>query len=192
MKTKIFCLLMIGLLIGCSSGDPADPEQTPKNKVLLLKVDYTSEVFEGGKEFHFPEPSEAFTIAERYEPPGDFGIVELRYEEINEVLFFGTIVWMGLGEMSFPANIRPPEQFALVETEDYVSPGKGFENIFDPYDQQEENFDYTEIWASVQNLVKVREYLDSNPNQKVKIFLYAPSVGVGNPLDWDWFIFMKK
>jgi hypothetical protein len=44
----------------------------------------------------------------------------------------------------------------------------------------------------VQNLVKVRQFLQSNPNQIVKLFLYTPSVGMGDPLEWDYFIFLKN
>jgi len=45
---------------------------------------------------------------------------------------------------------------------------------------------------SVQSLVKVREYLSKNPKTPVKLFLYTPSVGAGNPEDWDWIIFLKN
>ena len=51
---------------------------------------------------------------------------------------------------------------------------------------------YNEVWTSVQSLVKVRQYLYSNPNASVKLFLYTPSVGIGNPAEWDWIIFMKN
>ena len=29
-------------------------------------------------------------------------------------------------------------------------------------------------------------------HQKVKLFLYKPSVGMGDPLDWDWIVYLKK
>lgn len=191
MKPKILLLLLISLLVSCSSDDDA-PEENQTNVILMLQVDYTTNVFERGTEFHFQQQSADFTIANEYVEPGDFGSVKLVYEEINEVLFFGTIVWMGLGEMEFPENLQPANQFEVLLTADYVFPANGFENVFDPSNQHGENFDYTEVWSSVQNLVKVREYLNSNPNQTVKLFLYTPSVGVGNPADWDWIIYMKK
>ena len=38
---------------------------------------------------------------------------------------------------------------------------------------------------------------DSNPeisrtSKKVAVFLYTPSVGGGNPADWDFIIFVEK
>jgi hypothetical protein len=157
-------------------------------KVLMLTVDYLSNAFKGGIEFMFSNNSDTFTISHQYKAPGDFGWLKLYYTEINEQLFYGTIIWMGCGQMYFPENLLTTDLFQRVGTFDYIFPRNGFENIFDNYD----NGNYEPVWSSVQGLVKAREYLQSNPNQKVKIFLYAPSVGVGNPADAYWIIYLKK
>ncbi len=65
----------------------------------------------------------------------------------------------------------------------------GFENVFNPHDRE---LDCDKAWLSVQGLVKVREFLAANPNQKAKLFPYTPSVGEGNPTDWYWVIYLKK
>jgi hypothetical protein len=193
MKLKILIFAVAFILIGCESDDKSVSEQEQQsNQILMLKVDYTTNEFEGGKEFDFPQQSESFTITNEYVEPGDFGSVKLIYDEIDEQLFFGTIHWMGLGEMTVPANIQPPSDFEVTVTADYVFPAEGYKNVIDPQDLQGENYDYSEVWGAVQSLVKARAYLESNPNQKVKIFLYTPSVGLGNPEDWDWIIYMKK
>lgn len=191
MKRNNLLLLAFSILIGCESDKPSI-KKDQINDVLMLKVDYTSNVFEGGKEFDFSRQSDSFTIVNEYKAPGDFGSVKLVYEEINEVLFFGEIHWMGLGKMKFPVKLQPSDEFIFVDTEDYVTPANGFENVFDPNMQRGKNFDYGKVWASVQNLAKVREYLGSAPGQTVKIFLYTPSVGAGNPADWDWIIYLRK
>jgi hypothetical protein len=51
---------------------------------------------------------------------------------------------------------------------------------------------YLPIWLSIQNKIKVREYLASNPNATVKLFLFSTRVGLGNPVEWDWIIFLKN
>lgn len=163
-------------------------EHFESSKLLMLKVDYLTNEFEGGKETHYPIPTHAFTITTQYIAPADFGNLRLIYKEVNKIIFEGTIHWMGRGEISIPENILPANQFQYVETEDFVTPKQGFENIFNP---NQTEYDYISIWASVQSLVKVREYLSSNPNATVKLFLYTPSVGIGNPEDWDWIIFIK-
>ena len=91
--------------------------------------------------------------------------------------------------MNYPQNLLNANQFDTVMTTDYVTPSAGFVNVFNP---DNTTYSYNEVWTSVQSLVKVRQYLYSNPNASVKLFLYTPSVGIGNPAEWDWIIFMKN
>ncbi|KUK78350.1 MAG: hypothetical protein XD92_0370 [Proteiniphilum acetatigenes] len=187
MQVRILFLLFIGLLLGCNS-ENVFVDDTP-GQVLMLKVDYTTNRFEGGTEFHFSRSTDDFTIENEYKEPGDFGNVKLRYKELNEPLFEGTIHWMGLGEMLFPEKLEPARNFDRLVTEDIVYPVNGFEDVFNPLNL---DLEYDAAWFAVQNLVKAREYLRANPAQKVKLFLYTPSVGEGNPEDWDWIIYLKR
>ena len=52
--------------------------------------------------------------------------------------------------------------------------------------------DYQAIWSNIDNLVQVQAYRQSNPNAKVNLFLYTPSVGVGNPAEWDWYVILNN
>jgi len=189
MKTKIITIaLLIFTLLSCSKSN-SDSSPSNQNKVLLLKVDYNTNTFENGKEMSFATLSPTMTITNQYVTPSDFGSLKLSYQEINQTLFDGTIVWNGLGEMTYPQNLLDANQFERVLTTDYVTPSAGFENVFNP---DNTTYDYEPIWTSVQGLVKVRQYLTSNPNATVKIFLYTPSVGIGNPEEWDWIIMLKN
>ena len=165
-----------------------DNDPISSNKVLMLKVDYTTNAFEGGIEYIFRQQTDSFNIDVDYVDPGDFGSIRLTYHELQDTLFYGTIIWMGCGEMIYPSAIDSADQFDVVLTDDVVRPVNCFENIMYP----NSTANYTNVWMRVQSLVKVRQYLQSNPNQKVKLFLYTPSVGMGNPLEWDWFIFIKN
>lgn len=192
MKAKLFLFILLSILLGCSSDElnsNVDLDADAPNQVLLLKVDYTSNTFEGGAILSFKEQTESFTIENEYTPPGDFGSIKLFYKELNKQVFFGTIHWMGLGEAQYPEKWELPNKFSATSSEDFVQPHNGFVNVFDPQDQKP---DHSKAWLSVQYLVKVREYLTANPNQTVQLFLYTPSVGVGNPEDWYWVFFLKK
>lgn len=179
----IVAFLSIFLFSSCE-----DEELEISSKVLMLKVDYLTNEFEGGMETTYNVPTSSFTITTQYNSPGDFGNIKLIYQEANQVIFDGSIIWMGKGHIAIPQNILPANQFQRVLTNDIIFPRAGYENVFNP---NETEYDYEQVWASVQGLVKVREYLKSNPNATIKLFLYTPSVGVGNPEDWDWIIFMK-
>ena len=191
MKTKILTFTAIVLtLISCSKdNDETIIPTTDPNNVLVLKVDYNTNQFEGGKELSFTNTTTNMTVTNQYVSPGDFGSIKLKYQELNETLFDGTIVWNGLGQINYPQNLLDANLFDRVMTADYVSPISGFENVFNPNNS---TYNYNTIWTSVQSLVKVRQYLISNPNATVKIFLYTPSVGIGNPAEWDWIIIMKN
>jgi hypothetical protein len=154
----------------------------------MLKVDLTTNRFEGGKELVFKTANDTFTVTNEYAPPGDFGHLKLFYSEINEMFFYGTIVWMGCGKILYPENWSPAEDFLHTNTKDYILPN-GFDNVFTSY---RDTLNYEIPWSGIQSLLKTREYMQANPTQKVKLFLYMPSVGVGDPADWKWIFFLKK
>lgn len=99
---------------------------------------------------------------------------------------------MGTGKMTYPEKLKPASYFQVANTFDYIYPGKGFEPIIIPDIYNFEEQDYLEIWSKVQHLKLTREYIKANPNQKVNIFLYTPSVGADDSQTWKWLIFMKK
>ena len=191
MKVKLVIHVALFLTFLSCSKKNTQPVATSSNSntVLVLKVDYNTNQFEGGKELSFADTCSKMTLTNEYVAPGDFGSIKLKYQELNEIIFDGTMVWAGLGRVNYPQNLLNANLFDRVMTTDYVSPIAGFENVFNP---DSIIYNYNPIWTSVQNLVKVRQYLYSNPNATVKLFLYTPSVGMGNPADWDWYIFMKK
>lgn len=189
MKKGIYVsLLMVLFFCSCEEIEKENITDT-QNKVLMLKVDYLTNKFEGGKELTFSKPDSNFSIESVYKAPGDFGNIKLIYSQLNETIFDGSIIWMGKGNIKYPEAILPADKFESVLTKDFVSPSQGFLNVFNPSKQ---DYDYMPIWGSVQGLVKVREYLKANTNTKVQLFLYTPSVGIGNPADWDWIIFVKN
>jgi hypothetical protein len=67
--------------------------------LLLLQVDYTSNRLEAVKDLFFQGKPNEFNVLDEYKSPGDFGHEKLYYEELQLLFFYGTIVWMGLGEI---------------------------------------------------------------------------------------------
>ena len=102
---------------------------------------------------------------------------------------------MGLGEMSYPETIDSAESFVTLdealempELADFyeVVPGESEEGL------QSMDPDHQAIWAAIDNLEAVKNYRESNPEAKISLFLYTPSVGIGNPEEWDWFVILKN
>jgi hypothetical protein len=81
-------------------------------------------------------------------------------------------------------------QFQRVVTNDTIVPQNGFEYV-SPITWTWTHDDYLFVWNSVQTLVKVRESLQSNPQQTVKIFLYTSGDQGGYSRDY-WVIYLKQ
>jgi hypothetical protein len=188
---KIIFFLAVGLFFSCDN-DSELSIQNETNKVILLKVDFQTNEFEGGKELEF-SASGSFTISSTYTPPGDFGDIQLYYSELNEKIFDGTIIWSGTGETLYPEEIDLPENFVTINENLEVPESSMFEEvIYDEFAYYPEDIDYSSIWNSISNLELVKNYRSTNPQGKINLFLYTPSIGVGNPADWDWYIYIKN
>ena len=191
MRNLILLFIFTITLISCNN-DYSQIDKNITNSVVLLKVDFLTSTFEGGKEILFPGAN-TFTITHTYHPPGDFGSVQLYYQELNQLLFDGDIIWMGLGDVSYPSTIDLPETFTTVNSNLPLPNLNQFKKVmYDEFAYYPDTIDYSSIWNSISNLEIVNNYLNSNPNGKINLFLYTPSVGIGNPADWDWYIILKN
>ncbi len=185
----LFFLLFVPLIIFTGCNDE-DSDNHTKNKVLMLKVDYQTFNFEGGVEYTFNQKTDSFTIDFDYIYTSDPEMITLTYSELNETLFSGTVMWNGGGEVITPLSIDPPEDFETVSSEDIIFPSRGFTQIYHPF--YHSNIEYYNAWMSIQNLEKVRQFLRSNPFQKVKIFVYSSSGFGNNNIDYDYYIFIQN
>ncbi len=184
-------LLLLGLNTSCTD-DNSNTDNNLENKVALLKVDYLTNTFEGGTELNF-DPSISFTIYSVYNPPGDFGDIQLYYQELDELLFDGTIIWMGLGERSYPSSLMDPNDFSTIDSALQIPDTADFEKVmYAQYAFYPDSINYTGIWTAIDQLEIVSNYRSSNPNEAIHLFLYTPSVGIGDPADWDWYVIISN
>lgn len=189
-KINLLILLFVTLLWTCNSENYFIEEtDETDDQVLLLKVNYLTNTFEGGVELALSQQVNDFTIEPEYKLTDDFSYVKMTYKELDETLFEGSVHSERVGEIRYPKNLMPPHKFKALITHDFVTPVNGFEEIFNP---QNIDLDHSRPWYSVQSLLKVREYLNENPSQVVKLFLYTPNLDKENSQDWCWIYFLKK
>ncbi len=194
MKKLLLLMLFTALSILSCSEDNDDNliAENNTNKVALLKVDFLTNAFEGGKELTF-ESSSSFTIETSYQAPGDFGSVQLMYDELDQPLFDGTIIWMGLGERLYPESLQNVGDFETISEPVEMPSEAMFENVmYSEFAYYPDDLDYSLLWDSIKNLKIVEDYTSNNPNAMIKVFLYTPSVGIGNPADWDYYLILKS
>ena len=208
MKRITLLAVLAFMAVSCSEDSVTQPvggnpeaaippvDETPvvatENKVLMLKVDFETNIFEGGTELIFPE-ADTFTISADYNSPADFGDITLNYAETGQPLFMGSIVWNGTGSMVFPCALTQADGFETDSDAAPMPPVSQFEKVmYDEFAIYPAVIDYQSIWANIDNLVQVKAFRQSNPNAKVHLFLYTPSVGMGNPAEWDWYVILKN
>ena len=161
-------------------------------RLLLLQVDYTGNRLEAVKDLFFPEQSGEFTVVADYKSPVDFGYQKLYYKELEQMFFYGTIVWMGCGEIIYPKIWNIPHEYPLTAQRDMVIPRNSFERVglqegWEPPSEEMES-----AWRSVAPLVLAREFIAASPEEKVKVYFYTPSVGMGDPRDWKWIFILRN
>lgn len=187
MRKLISAIVLLGLatLIACGPGPSPD-----KDKLLMLRVDHLTKNFEGAIEIDLSQntaSSDSLPIEVHYLPPGDFGNITLLYKPSGDTVFDGGIVWMGKGQINQPDSFDPPSQFTKATSPHPLPDTLNYQFIFP---QHHHSVPYDSIWYAVDDLKIVKEY--ARFNKKIGLFFYTPSVGMGNPADWDWFVIMSK
>lgn len=162
----------------------------------LLVVDYLSGEFEGGIQV----PVNALRLGPRnpmpldviYEPPMDFGGIQIVDRYSGSDIFRGSIVWAGSGRMHLPRQLAPPEVFpksgssapamfrALMPINDPVLATNGF-------CRPQRSDELLEAWSSVSNLAVFGELSERYGGiAPIGYLLYTPGVGIGDPADYKW------
>lgn len=127
-----------------------------------------------------------------FQSPMDEGHIVYNYSYNNDSLFYGTIWWMGQGE------IYRPEQFTLAdsfETSDSNIPlpenTEYFDYIFIPWEYLTWG-EYVQkadsAWLSIDSLQIVNEF--SEYTFRVGLYAYTPFVGIFNPEEAYWIVFL--
>ncbi len=162
------------------------------NQVAMLRIDYLTHAFEAGVEYDFPTNPD-FAIVSNYKAPGDFGSIQLYYEALDELLFDGTIVWAGTGAIVYPEQWNAEADFDRVETPTAIPEIAQFQLVeYDEFAIYPDTVPYADIWKAIEKLELTESYRASNPEAKIHLFLYTPSVGAGIPEEWDWLLFLKN
>lgn len=175
--------------------------------VMQFKVDYLSHQLEG---YHidtirgYRNSSSAIPFRMQYCAPGDFGSVKLFYGPTGDTLFSGGIVWMGCGSIEHPAayntdftvmyNMPPyPGQEAFYMVGGPVSTFADLCHYF-------ENDISTDrlcllLWEAVSSSNVYQDWTVPAYQMQMPrfgIYFYQPSVGDGNPVDWDYILFLER
>lgn len=161
--------------------------------ILISKVDYLTFRYRGFYALNVSGKLDSGTeipfVAE-YHPAGDFGDIKLYYRNKDNLLMSGTIIWMGCGKLDFPAGFRAGEPFNKA----MPYPGQehfAFINEQGEYTVVTDESDLQHVWQSVSGQQEFQYYY-ANSSKKVAVYLYRPSIGMGNPADAYYLVFTEQ
>lgn len=187
-------------IINQRAGQPADdftesdlrPTDLQKH-ILISKVDYLTFRYKGFYALNVTNKlntgNEIPFVAD-YRSPGDFGYIKLYYRNTNNLLMDGTIIWSGCGELNFPESFRAGQRLSNV----LPYPGQSriaFINQEGHYTTVSDDTELQRIWHTLSRQKEFRHYF-GRTSKKIAVYLYTPSVGVGNPADAYYLVFTEQ
>lgn len=154
---------------------------------MLLKFNQKDGNFTEGKEYSYFNDTESFTINYNCEKLSDRITTTIYYVEMNAVLFKAEIKNEdGSGNILIPKDFKGSASFERTDSDDLIS-AKSF-NVLTG--EELKVGDLEEMWLQIQNLTKVRVYMDANPDQQVNVFSNHPTSN--KHLDTREWIFVIK
>ena len=159
-----------------------------KSHLVLLKVDYLTYKLEGGMLFDLnkaPTSSEVQFSVEN-DPSSNFSYLKLYHLPDSLLVFDGLIIWNGSGNLNFPDSLNPASSFEIFEGSHAELDTSRVHQISNTaYNQGLDKADL--ILNEISDLQIVQNAYDQNFD--FSILCYTPSIGIGNPSEWDYFVY---
>ncbi|MCX6272673.1 MAG: T9SS type A sorting domain-containing protein [Bacteroidetes bacterium] len=170
--------------------------QDDSMNLAILEMDYLTNHFIRASVLHYPLcncDQDSLPFLGQYQPPMDFGDMKFLYTFNNQLLFGGTLVWMGTGQIYYPASFTPASAFPFLQDSIplpsnaqylywWVFPGPGYNSFIAKSDS---------VWKEISSLELVHQFAVEN-QMRVGFFGYAPSQGLFDPNPARWIIFLYR
>ena len=171
--------------------------------ILIAKVDYMTFEYGGFYSMNVTnkqnEGNEIPFLAD-YMSPSDFGYIKLYYHDESNLLMDGSIIWAGCGELNFPETFVKGNSSNTYVPEYTMKRGLSFPSDRISYidadgsyvqDVDESDNDLGYIWQTLSDCEEFMSYYEQT-SKKVAVYLYQPSVGMGDPYDWYYMVFVER
>ena len=166
-----------------------------QKNILISKVDYLTFRPRGFYAMNVQNPVSSgneIPFVAQYQEPGDFGWFKLFYQTTDNLLAYGSIIWSGCGQLEFPESFKAGQK--LNSGLPYPGQSKiAFINNGGHYCtvNAEHEVELQRIWQTLSKQVEFQHYY-SNSHKKVAVYLYTPSVGIGDAADAYYLVFTEQ
>jgi len=183
----------LSLLISLSISAQTDTLVKPGySTIVTLVVDYQTYAFEGGNISYYSNIEcnpDTLVLYHVREPSNDFGSITFTLSPSTDTIFYATIVWDGLGKISHPESFN--NQYPFVYSGTSISKPSGI-NYYNENGYPLQDTDLMaradSAWESIDSLVIAN--LFSVYNFKAGIYFYPPAIGIFDPEEAKWIIFL--
>jgi hypothetical protein len=162
--------------------------------LAVLALDYLTYEFEEGALNYYPQCSgcdaDSLPFEVTFNSPSDFGDITFEYTETGDTLFFGTIIWLGTGELLQPDNFLPAGRYGELSAAAGEPVRKEYFNIYPQMDPAEFAARADTAWAIVNRLDIAWDF--AMEDYRAGFYMYAPSVGAFNPNAAKWIVFLYR
>ena len=166
-----------------------------QKNILISKVDYLTYRPRGFYAMNVQNPvisGNEIPFVAQYQAPADFGWFKLFYQTTDNLLAHGSITWMGCGELMFPESFRAGQKLNC----GMPYPGQNKIAYIDDNGHyctvnSSQEVGLQRIWQTLSKQEEFQHYYN-NSHKKVAVYLYTPSVGIGDPADWYYLVFTEQ
>lgn len=206
MKT-IKCILL-GLLVSFSTLFCQNAfSQLPKTDTIIkedsmnlaiLIVDFMTYQFESANISYYLKcnnycDADSLPFSMYFDSWWDYAHVYFHYKYDSSLLFQGSIIWMGFGNISYPTNFIPSQNFQYLTNSVSLPANAEYYNttIAGNYCTWAEYMQRAQIaWHSIDSLELTNIFAEKQ--FRVGLYGYSRTEGVFNPYNADWIIFLYR
>jgi len=195
MRSIFLFVCFFALLTGCKKNDlHSDNFYSGDNNFMqILQVSYVGYTFMGGKTQIFNSANhniDSIPMLMRYKEPSDFGGITFLQIPTYDTIFNGTIIWMGCGQIYYPRTFDISSSFNSGSSVVACPDSSQFQLVGPLSKSQMAPINYSAIWGAISHL-DITSYM-MQQNCKIGLYPYMPSVGIGDPNQWSWIVFLYK
>lgn len=179
-------------LLSCSKDKESNTNNSnPHFDLVAIKLDLLTgnpESAYGYRNISTANTVDSLPIHIDFQSPGDFGGVDLTWVQGQKLLFSGSIIWMGMGERTFPQNLNS----SLLTHSGNAAPmpdSSAFQILGHVPGHTDPSTDLNLIWSGINTLDLVQNRRDDLP---MAIYRYTPDVGIGDPANWEYWVFVPQ
>lgn len=189
----LFSLTTVLLMLACSeSRPPQSPGGVTATDLIGIQIDFQTGAVEGGAYYaniDLSYAADSLPIGlKSYTPAGDFGNIQWEWKPSQELLFNGDIVWMGLGTRIVPEWLIAPEDLGWNSTP-AAAPDSAQQQWLAKKWNENLPIDGSKLWSESLHLPCFHNRREDLP---IAIYLYTPSVGIGDPNTWKYWIWIPQ